>query len=261
MSGLPNSCPRVADASVATREPRNRIPSARPQAGHCPSRPACASGVTRTANWLPCRLVGGGTTSAVSGSTQTTSVEPCAASPGANIHARDTDRSIADLLHIEVGAVPVLPPAVATTPQPDRPQCRQNTEGRNLVPSSTVTPEHGGAGQPSQEPAHFSDPQLHVDSEQRGAICSGPGEQGEVQRHGVTPGGSAQFVRCGPARFSLLRQVAQRTRRLGQPKQGVGERVSAQPLAERLVVEVRGAKKEAFTGLELFFMRCAPLAG
>lgn len=171
MSGLPNSCPRVADASVATREPRNRIPSARPQAGHCPSRPACASGVTRTANWLPCRLVGGGTTSAVSGSTQTTSVEPCAASPGANIHARDTDRSIADLLHIEVGAVPVLPPAVATTPQPDRPQCRQNTEGRNLVPSSTVAPEHGGAGQPSQEPAHFSDPQLHVDSEQRGAIA------------------------------------------------------------------------------------------
>src|SRR4051794_9181950 len=103
------------------------MPSLSPHDGHCPSFAARASAVTRTGTWLPCRLVGAGTTSAVSGSTQTMSVDPCAASPGAKIHARAEDGSVTVLPHTVVGFVSYAPPAVTSTPHPERPQCRQNT--------------------------------------------------------------------------------------------------------------------------------------
>ena len=97
--------PSVVEASVATREPRKRMPSGRPHDGHCSS--FAAFGVRSDDDGDVARQTGRsgrGRRRGLRVDPHARPVEPSAASPGAWIQARDTDWSVAVLLQTATGA-------------------------------------------------------------------------------------------------------------------------------------------------------------
>ena len=88
MSGLAKTWPSAAEARVATLEPRKRMPSASPQAGHSCAPAASSSGVTSTGTHTVRSVEGILVSSPVSRSAHQTRGSLAAPSPGAKIHAR-----------------------------------------------------------------------------------------------------------------------------------------------------------------------------
>ncbi|SKT62088.1 Uncharacterised protein [Mycobacteroides abscessus subsp. abscessus] len=148
----PNRFDRVTDSWVATALPRNRMPSAAPQAGHtsfldCSS----ASGPSRvsTGSTFPSTASGLSGSGAVDWSSRwlrlnhrrfSTLAATCA-SAGAVMSERKRGAPAAWSARMASSVTSsALPVGASRAPQPERPQCRQYTAGRWSSVSSATAP-------------------------------------------------------------------------------------------------------------------------